>query len=172
MFQRLNIDNITDFTGGNALFNAIVERRVPQHMADHYLAVVLPCAVHQGAHFFFVHGKRLFQQHIIPGVQQGHRGLYMYLVHGAVNDGVCQSAFGSQCVRIFKTHILAESVKLAALFAPNGVRICHADNLQQLRVGQRQFAVHHRAVPGTYDNGRYRLVIHRNHLAFFIIIAP
>ena len=96
----------------------------------------------------------------------------MYLVHGAVNDRVCQSAFGSQCVRIFKTHILAKAVKLSALFAPNGVRICHADDLQQLRVGQRQFAVHHRAVPSTYDNGCYRLVIHRNHLAFFIIIAP
>ena len=84
----------------------------------------------------------------------------MYLVHGAVNDGICQFALGSQRICIFKAHILAKSVKLAALFAPNGVWICHADNLQQLRVGQRQFAVHHGAVPGAYDNGRYRLVFH------------
>ena len=96
----------------------------------------------------------------------------MYLVHGAVNDGVCQFALGSQRICIFKAHILAESVKFAALFAPNGVRICHADNLQQFRVGQRQFAVHHGAVPGAYDNGRYRLVFHQDHLTFFIIIAP
>ena len=73
--QSLCVDDRDDVAQNalvNELFDAGIERRVAQHMADHEFAAVFSRLLTQLDAFFLRACKRLFQQHIITGRQRLH----------------------------------------------------------------------------------------------------
>ncbi|MPN36289.1 hypothetical protein SDC9_183798 [bioreactor metagenome] len=159
MFRRLDGHDLPDLR--QALLDFDIERRVPQHMADHHFAVILLRRVNKLPHLVLVNRKRLLEKHVVSRFQQRDRCGDVLMVHRAVDHGVRKLRRGGKRVCGFKTPVFRQVEKLPAHFAAQGVRVGNADNAQLVRRGLRVHPVDDRAMPRADDNrcNRHGLIL-------------
>ncbi|MPM68410.1 hypothetical protein SDC9_115342 [bioreactor metagenome] len=153
VFRGLDVDDFTELSGEDALFDGGVKGRVTQHMADHHFAPGTLRRLFQRMQFRDVDREGLLQQHIVPGFEQRNGGGDMLLVHGAVDRHVGESAAPDQRVDAFETHRFLETEIFARIAPPFGQQVGHADDFEFFRLEFSQLGVGQRAVPGS-DNDR------------------
>ena len=148
----LDVDDIADLPGQQALLHGHIERRVAQYVADHHPAAGLAGDALQLPHLVLIDGEGLFQKHVVAPAQQRDGGFYMLGIHGAVDDGIGQPGALRQRLGAFKAHILSKPVHLRRFSAADGVRVGHADDFEFLRVLQGVQAVQKRTMPRANDD--------------------
>ena len=148
----LDVDDIADLPGQQALLHGHIERRVAQYVADHHPAAGLADDTLQLPHLVLIDGEGLFQKHVVAPAQQRDGGFYMLGIHGAVDDGIGQPGALRQRLGAFKAHILSKPVHLRRFSAADGVRVGHADDLERLWIFQRIGTVKQCAVSRAHDN--------------------
>ena len=88
MFCCLDVHDPAQFTGNDPLFDLCIKGSITQDVADHHFAFCPLDSFCQTAQFFLIDGKGFFKKHIIACFQQGDGGVHMFLIHGAVDDGI------------------------------------------------------------------------------------
>ena len=147
--QPLCVDDRDDVAQNalvNELFDAGIERRVAQHMADHELAAVFSRLLTQLDAFFLRARQRFFQQHIITGRQCLHGRFIMHTVLCRNDRKIGKPWLRQQLLPGMENVIVREVMLILNVSAMVLVRISNGNNAKFFRQRLHDIGVNFAAV--------------------------
>ncbi len=152
VFDRLNINYLSDFTAEDGFFYPAVKRSVSENKANHYFASVILGTAYQLTHFLFIDSKRLFKQNVVACFEQRDRCCNVDVIHRSVYSGIGEFRYRNKVTDILKA-ILTRNIKIFTyLITSKFIWIDNTDYLKHFGICFCQPGVYHRAMAATdYD---------------------
>jgi hypothetical protein len=144
-----------DLSGGYTLAYLIVERRIPEDVAYHDRAPILPGCGMEGEQVLLVGCDRLLQEHIVSCRQERESGGDMLGIHRAIDRTVGEPWLHSQVLGSHEAAFGREIVPLSYHLPPQRVGFGDPYYPQQVRMALRITGHAETTVPGPdYDSGQ------------------
>ena len=147
--QPLCVDDCDDVAQNalvNELFDAGIERRVAQHMADHELPAILARLIKQIDAFVLCACQRFFQQHIVSVRQRFHCRLIMHTVLCRNDRKIGKPWLRQQLLPGMENVTVRQAVLILNVSAMVLVRISNGNNAKFFRQRLHDIGVNFAAV--------------------------